>query len=50
MAQLDTLQVKNIRYVVFGAFGCGAFQNQSDKIDQIYKEEIMKQIEHFDLI
>ncbi len=50
VAQLDTLQANNIRYAVLGALGCGAFLNPSDKIAQIYKEEILKRIEHFDLI
>ena len=49
MAQLDTLQANNIRYAILGAFGCGAFLNPADKIAKIYKEEIMKRIEHFDL-
>lgn len=50
IAQLDTLRAKNIRYVVFGAFGCGAFLNPPDKVAQIYKEEINKRIDNFSLI
>ena len=49
-AQLDTLQTNNIRYAVLGAIGCGAFLNPPDKVAKIYKEEILKRIEHFDLI
>ena len=50
VAQLDTLKVKNIRYVVLGAFGCGAFLNPPEIIANIYKEEIEKRIDDFSLI
>ncbi len=50
IAQLDTLRANNIRYVVLGAFGCGAFLNPSDKVARLYKEEIIKRIDDFELI
>lgn len=50
IAQLETLGTKNIRHVVLGAFGCGAFLNPSDSVARIYKEEILKRIEYFDMI
>ena len=50
VAQLDTLRANGIQYAVLGAFGCGAFQNPTDKVAQIYKEEIVKQIDNFELI
>ena len=50
VAQLDTLQAKNIRHVVLGAFGCGAFLNPPEIIATIYKEEIEKYIDNFSLI
>ena len=50
VAQLDTLQAKNIRYAVLGAFGCGAFLNPPDIIATIYKEEIEKRIDDFTLV
>jgi len=50
VAQLDTLQSKNIRYAVLGAFGCGAFLNPPEIIAAIYKEEIEKRIDDFSLI
>ncbi len=49
-AQLDTLQVKKIRYAVLGAFGCGSFLNPPEIIATIYKEEIEKRIDDFSLI
>jgi len=50
VAQLDTLRITGIRYAVLGAFGCGAFQNPPDVVAQIYKQEIDKRIDDFDLI
>ena len=49
-AQLDTLLDYDARYTVLGAFGCGAFLNPADKVAQIYKEEILKRIDGFELI
>jgi len=39
-AQLDTLRDCEIRHVVLGALGCGAFENPSVEVARIYKEEI----------
>ena len=50
VAQLDTLRLTGIRYAVMGAFGCGAFQNPPDEVAQIYKEEIDKRADDFDVI
>ena len=50
IAQLDTLRITGIRHAVLGAFGCGAFQNPTEKVAIIYKEEIDKRIDDFDLI
>lgn len=47
-AQLDTLIEKHQRYVVLGAFGCGAFQNPPEDIAALYKEEIAKRASYFD--
>lgn len=49
-AQLDTLRQKNIRHVVLGAFGCGAFRNPAHHVAQIYKEEIDKRQADFSVI
>ena len=40
-AQLDTLRKHQIRHVVLGAFGCGAFRNPAHRVAQIYREEIL---------
>lgn len=39
-AQLDTLRKGQIRHVVLGAFGCGAFRNPADRVAELYREEI----------
>jgi hypothetical protein len=49
-AQLDTLLDHDIRHAVLGASGCGAFQNPSHEVAQIYKEEIDKRRSSFSLI
>jgi hypothetical protein len=49
-AQLDTLRDGDARYVVLGAFGCGAFQNPSAEVARLYKEEIDKRRGDFALI
>jgi hypothetical protein len=41
-AQFNTLKDHGVRHVVFGAFGCGAFKNPSDRVARIYREEILK--------
>lgn len=49
-AQLDTLRDAGIRSVVFGAFGCGAFQNPGDQVAEIYRREILARREDFSII
>lgn len=39
-AQLETLKLANVRHVVLGAFGCGAFGNPADQVARIYREEL----------
>lgn len=39
-AQLDTLRAHQIRHVVLGAFGCGAFRNPVHRVAATYREEI----------
>lgn len=49
-AQLDTLYNHQIRHVVLGAFGCGAFQNPAHQVATIYQEEIGKRLLDFRVI
>ena len=49
-AQLDTLRDHEVRHVVLGAFGCGAFRNPPDRVAAIYHEEIIARAVDFDLI
>ncbi len=49
-AQLDTLRDHQVRHVVLGAFGCGAFRNPPDRVAAIYREEIKARAVDFDLI
>lgn len=46
-AQLNTLRAHQIRHVVLGAFGCGAFRNPAHRVAQIYREEITTRKEDF---
>jgi hypothetical protein len=39
-AQINTLRAHGVRYVVLGAFGCGAFRNPAALVAEIYREEI----------
>lgn len=39
-AQLDTLAEAGIKHVVLSAFGCGAFQNPSDKVAICYRQAL----------
>lgn len=49
-AQFATLKDRGVRHVVFGAFGCGAFKNPADRVAEIYREEIRKHGENFQVI
>ena len=49
-AQFTTLISKNVRHVVFGAFGCGAFANPPQQVATLYKECIMLYKDKFDVI
>jgi hypothetical protein len=49
-AQLDTLQVRQIRHVVLGAFGCGAFRNPAHRVAAIYREEIISRAAVLDVV
>jgi poly (ADP-ribose) glycohydrolase (PARG)-like protein len=49
-AQLDTLRDHQIRHVVLGAFGCGAFRNPADRVAVIYREEIAARSEDFAVV
>ena len=50
VAQLETAIEKNIRYLLLGAFGCGAFRGDGDQIAELYCEEIMKRDGQFDVV
>jgi hypothetical protein len=50
VAQFDTLRVKGVRHVVFGAFGCGAFRNPADRVAQIYRDAILNHSSDFDVV
>ena len=49
-AQISTLMAAQIRHVVFGAFGCGAFRNPAEEVARIYREEIRDRRSHFAVV
>ena len=49
-AQLDTLTNHDIRHAVLGAFGCGAFQNPAEKIAEIYRDELARRPDAFEVV
>lgn len=49
-AQFETLQEKNIKHVVFSAFGCGAFLNPADQVARLYRSVIEQRASHFRVI
>lgn len=49
-AQLDTLTEKRVRHAVLGAHGCGAFRNPAAEISEIYREELEKRQNEFDVV
>ena len=50
VAQLDTCMTAGVKHVVLSAFGCGAFQNPSPIVAGVYKQEVLKRKEHFDVV
>ncbi|MBP9721940.1 MAG: DUF2263 domain-containing protein [Gammaproteobacteria bacterium] len=49
-AQLETLIAHGQRHVVLSAFGCGAFGNPPEQMAEIYREELAKRAEKFDVV
>lgn len=49
-AQLDTLESANVRHVVLGAFGCGAFGNPASEVARLYREELHAREGAFDVV
>lgn len=49
-AQLDTLRGAGVRHAVLGASGCGAFQNPTDQIAKMYREEVEVRTADFSVI
>jgi len=50
VAQLDTLRDQQMRHVVLGASGCGAFGNPAHRVAQIYREELRARAEDFAVV
>jgi hypothetical protein len=50
LAQLDTLRDHGIRHTVLGAFGCGAFRNPAEQVAEIYKDELARRPDDFDVV
>ncbi len=49
-AQLETLKLANVRHVVLGAFGCGAFGNPAEQVARIYREELAPYRDFLDVV
>ena len=49
-AQLDTLIEHGRRHTILSAYGCGAFLNDATMVATLYKEEIEKSRNDFDVI
>jgi uncharacterized protein (TIGR02452 family) len=49
-AQFKTLKNANIKYVVLGAHGCGAFLNPPEKVAENYKKVIEEYKKDFNVI
>lgn len=49
-AQLDTLRNHGVRHAVLSAFGCGAFQNPATVVAPLYREELQRRRDDFDVV
>lgn len=49
-AQLETLKRANVRHVVLGAFGCGAFRNPAAQVARIYRDELARYKDDLDVV
>lgn len=49
-SQLETLKLANVRHVVLGAFGCGAFRNPAVAVARIYREELARYNTYLDVV
>jgi hypothetical protein len=50
ISQLETLIAHDVKCVILGAFGCGAFENPPTDIAELYKQEIGKYKKYFRII
>lgn len=50
VAQLDTLVDHGVRHAVLGASGCGAFMNPAHRIAKLYRDEIEKRRQDFNVV
>jgi hypothetical protein len=50
VAQLDTVLDQDIQHVVLGASGCGAFMNPTNRIAELYRQEIENRKQGFRVI
>jgi uncharacterized protein (TIGR02452 family) len=49
-AQFNTLLKNHIKYVILGAFGCGAFGNPPEVVANLYKQQILQHRKNFNVI
>lgn len=49
-ARLDTLIDAGARHAVLGAFGCGAFANPALTVASLYREELARRLDSFDVL
>jgi len=49
-AQLDTLVRHGVRHVVLGALGCGAFGNPAETVAEVYRSQLDRRAEYFDVV